>query len=104
MKRIIGSVLGNALSILGVTLNADQMDKVESIVSIICMIVGLLITIISAIIIPLVKWYKNAKQDGIIDDKEMDDGLNILQNGIDEVQDQLKKGEEKDEDNSRNDE
>lgn len=95
--RIIGSVLGNVFSILGVTLSAEQIDTAESIVSIICMVLGITITIISAIIIPLVKWYKQAKQDGKIDENEVDELVDIISDGVDEVKEQLpKKGEEKD--------
>lgn len=104
MKRLIGSVIGNILSILGVALNEGQLDTAESIISIVCMVIGLLITIFSAVIIPLVKWYKNAKQDGIIDESELDELSDILDKGNEEIQKHNVKGDGKDEDTSRNDE
>ena len=93
--RIIGSVIGNCLSVLGVVLNAEQMNTVESITSIVCMIIGLLITIISALVIPLIKWYKNAKKDGKIDEEEVNDLGEILQHGVNEIESQLPKDKEK---------
>lgn len=97
--RIVGSVIGNCLSVFGVILNAEQINTVESITSIVCMIIGLLITIISAIVIPIIKWYKNAKKDGIIDEEEINDLGEILQNGVEQVESQLPKKEKKDEEN-----
>ena len=93
--RVVGSIIGNCLSVFGVILNAEQMNTVESITSIVCMIVGLLITIISAIVIPIIKWYKNAKKDGIIDEEEVNDLGEILQNGVNQVESQLPKEKEK---------
>lgn len=93
--RIVGSVIGNILSVMGVVLNDEQMNTVESITSIVCMIVGLLITIISALVIPLIKWYKNAKKDGKIDEEEVNDLGDILQNGVNEIESQLPKDKEK---------
>ena len=78
MKKLIGSVVGNILSIFGVSLADSQLDKLESITSIVCSIVGISITIIFAVIIPAIKWWKNAKEDGKIDEEEKKEGKNIF--------------------------
>lgn len=78
MKRLVGSVVGNILSIFGVSLTGSQLDKLESITSIVCSIIGVSITIIFAVIIPAIKWWKNAKKDGKIDEEEKKEGKNIF--------------------------
>ena len=78
MKKLVGSVVGNVLSIFGVSLADSQLDKLESITSIVCSIVGVSITILFAVIIPAIKWWKNAKKDGKIDEEEKKEGKNIF--------------------------
>ena len=95
-SKIIGSVLGNIVSIIGVSLTADQINTAESIISIICMVVGLTITIVSAIIIPLIRWFKKASKDGKIDDDEIEEGLKIIEDGTKAIEEQLPKENEND--------
>lgn len=94
MKKSILSAFGNMLSILGVALTPQELESVEHITAIICMIIGLLITIISSIVIPLIKWWKNAKADGKITEDEIQEGVDIIQNGIDELKDKSKEDKE----------
>ena len=95
MKKLVSSAFGNVLSILGVALTQEQLESVESITAIICMVLGLLITITSSIIIPLVKWWKKAKADDKITDEEIQEGIEIIQNGINELKDKKEDKEEK---------
>ena len=91
MKKALLSGLGNVISIVGVTLTPQ-----EHITAIICMIVGLLITITCSIIIPVVKWWNKAKKDGKIDNNEVEELGDILQDGgekIKETLDDKKKGD-----------
>ena len=62
MKKSLFSMLGNVLSVVGVALTPQELENIEHITAIICMVVGLLITIICSIIIPLIKWWKKAKK------------------------------------------
>ena len=78
MKKFIGSVVGNFLSILGVSLSEQSLENLEHVMSIVCMVIGLLITIITAVIIPLIRWWKEAKKDGKIDEEEVKQGKNIF--------------------------
>lgn len=94
-KEIIGSMFGNAFSILGVTLTQEELASAEHITAIICMIVGLLITIICSIVIPLIKWWKNAKADGKISKDEIDEAIQIIEDGTKQINDIKEKGENK---------
>ena len=94
MKKSLFSMVGNALSILGVALTPQELESVEHITAIICMIVGLLITIVCSIIIPLIKWWKNAKADGKITEDEIQEGIEIIENGVNELKDKNKEDKE----------
>lgn len=95
MKKSLFSTLGNVLSILGVALTPQELESVEHITAIICMIVGLLITIVCSIIIPLIKWWKNAKADGKITEDEIQEGIEIIENGVNELKDKKEDKEDK---------
>ena len=94
-KEIIGSTLGNVLSILGVALTEEELASAEHIIAIICMVIGLLITIICSIVIPLIKWWKKASADGKITKDEIDEAIQIVEDGTKQVNDINKKGENK---------
>lgn len=96
MKKSIFSALGNMISILGVALTPQELENIEHITAIICMIVGLLITITCSIVIPFIKWWRKAKEDGKIDEDEIKEGLDILEEGSDKIKnllDDKKKGD-----------
>lgn len=96
MKKSIFSALGNVISMFGVALTPQELESVEHITAIICMIVGLLITITCSIVIPFIKWWKKAKEDGKIDEDEIKEGAEILKEGSDKVKgflDDKKKGD-----------
>lgn len=95
-KKLLGSILGNILSVVGVSLSLEQINQITSII---CMVIGLLITIVCSIVIPVIKWWKKSKADGHIDENELDELGNILQKGKDEVQKEKEKGEDSDEQN-----
>lgn len=92
-KYLIGSLVGNGLSVAGVALTETQLQTAESIVAIICMVLGLLITITCSIILPLIKWWKKAKEDGKITADEIQEAQDILEEGMKDLKDKDKKGE-----------
>ena len=49
--------------------------------------------IMTLIILPLLNWWRNAKQDGKITKEEIQEGIEIVQNGVEELKD--KNGKEK---------
>lgn len=94
MKKSLFSLLGNALSVVGVALTPQELENAEHITAIICMIVGLLITIVCSIVIPFIKWWKKAKADGKITEDEIKEGVEIIENGINELKDKTKEDKE----------
>lgn len=96
-KNLIGGSVGTMISALSI--NVDNLRSIESIVAIICTSLGLIITIISSVVIPLIKWYKNAKKDGKIDAGEILEGTETLKNGLKDIQDNLEKLTEEDKNN-----
>lgn len=94
MKKSLFSLVGNAVSVVGVALTPQELENAEHITAIICMIVGLLITIVCSIVIPLIKWWKKAKADGKITEDEIKEGVEIIENGINELKDKTKEDKE----------
>ena len=74
-------VFGTLLSAMGINNTQD----IESITSIVCTILGFLITLTSCVIIPVAKKIIKAKADGKITNKEATDILDTLDKGIKEV-------------------
>ena len=81
-KGLIGGVVGSAISGVGATISLEQLDRI---ISIVCSVFGVIITIICVIVIPLVRWYKEAKKDGKITKEEIKEGVDIAKNGIESV-------------------
>lgn len=84
-KKLIGGICGTLIS------SAGLLADIESIVSIICSIVGLIITIVACVVIPVWKKLRDAKKDGAIDPDEAEDIANTMKDGIDRINDKIKK-------------
>lgn len=78
-KELFAGGLGTSLSCLG---TAMQTNEVLQTISLVITIVG---GIISLIVVPLVNWYRQAKQDGTITSDEIKEGIDIATNGVKEV-------------------
>ena len=89
-KEVVGGVIGTIFSSVGAGLSLEQVQQIISIVS---TCIGAILIIVSGIIFPLVKWYKKAKADGKITKEELEEGKEIIQNGIQGVKDSLDKQE-----------
>lgn len=83
--------LGAGISAIGAFIDSNELNNW---VSIICSIGGFLLTVIVVLIIPLIKWWINAKKDNKITSEELDDLSNIISNAKDEL-DSNKKEKEK---------
>lgn len=83
-ELICGSI-GTLLSAVGTGL---QTNEVLQTISLVITIVGGLITFI---IMPLLSWYRNAKKDGKIDEKEINDAVNIVSDGSEKIKDEIDK-------------
>lgn len=52
-KSLIGGTIGSCISALGI--NVSDLQSIESIVAIVCTALGLAITIITSLVIPLIR-------------------------------------------------
>lgn len=80
IKSGVIGLTGSLISLTGI-----NMGEIESIVSIVCGILGLFITIMGVIVIPVWKKIRDAKKDGKIDPEEVEDIVNALKNGMDKI-------------------
>lgn len=85
VKSFIGGVGGSAVSFLGLSL-----EEADHIVGIVCGVVGLIITIISTVIVPLLRRIKKAKADGKITLDEVADIIENTTEDIKKVNDNIK--------------
>ena len=92
-ESLVGGTVGTMISALAI--NVDNLRSIESIVAIVCTSLGLLITIITSLIIPLCKWYARSKKDGKISADEVVDGVETLKDGLKDIQDKLEDKEHK---------
>lgn len=78
-EKLLGALIGNVVS------TAGWLQDMENIVSIICCIAGLIITLITCVIVPVWKKIAEAKKDGVITPDELDEIADTLQDGIDSI-------------------
>ena len=86
-KEVVGGMCGTVLSAVGTGL---QTSEVLQIISLVLTIIGSLITIAMAII----NWWKKAKADGKITSEEIQEGVEIIQNGINDLKDKTEEDKE----------
>ena len=77
VKSFIGGVSGSAISFLGLSL-----EDADHIIGIVCGVVGILITIVSTVILPLLRRIKKAKEDGKI---TLDEVADIIENTTEDI-------------------
>lgn len=87
--KLLGGIFGSALS------SAAWLADMESIVSMVCAILGIIITVTTCCIIPLWKKIRDAKKDGAITPEEAEDIAKTAKDGIDIIENITKKEEEK---------
>lgn len=85
---IAGGTLGTFLSAVGVGLSVPGITQI---LSLIATIIGLIITLVSGVIIPMWKWYRKAKADGKIDPEEVEEAVDIVKKGLDDVKNDVDK-------------
>lgn len=78
-NKWLGALIGNVVT------TAGWLQDMENIVSIVCCIVGLLITIVTCVVIPLWKKISKAKEDGKITPDELQEITDTLKDGIDKI-------------------
>lgn len=86
--KLIGGFFGTCLSAVGAGLSVTEL---QAIISIIATIIGLLITITTAVVIPLIKKYKQAKEDGKVTIDEAIDMIETATEGLNKVKEEIDK-------------
>ena len=84
IKEFILGLIGTGMSSVGAIVDVNQ---VLSIISYVITIVGGILTLI---VIPLITWWKRAKEDGKITKEEIDEATQIIQSGVDGLNDKTK--------------
>ena len=85
VKEFILGLIGTGMSSVGAIVDVNQ---VLSIISTIITIVGGIITLI---VIPLITWWKKAKEDGKITKEEIDEATQIIKDGTEGLKDKKEK-------------
>ena len=85
-KDCVSAGIGTLISAVGTSL---QTNEILETVSLIITILGAILTITMSIL----TWWRNAKKDGKITKEEIDDGLKIVSDGVNEIKEITKKGE-----------
>ena len=78
-EKLLGALIGNAVS------TAGWLQDMENVVSIVCCIAGLIITLITCVIVPVWKKIADAKKDGVLTPDELDEIADALQDGLDQI-------------------
>lgn len=89
-KNFIGGLAGCIVSFSGMTL-----EQADHIVSLICGVIGLVITVVSCIVIPVWKKVRDAMKDKKITPEEAEDITNTLKDGLDKLKNEEKKKKQK---------
>ena len=85
-KELVGSVICTAVA---GTSTAIQPDVIFQYIQMGLTILATLITII----LGLRAWWKDAKKDGKITDEEIKQGVSIINDGVEQIKDKTKKGD-----------
>lgn len=92
-RALAGTTVGTILGVAGTGLSVTELQQI---ISMACTIVGLLITVITAVVIPVWKELREAKKDGKITPEEMEDIAKTTKDGIDKIQDEINNKDEGD--------
>ena len=84
MKReLITGSIGTAFGVVG---TVTQTNEILQTISLIVTIIG---ATISMIVVPIMSWHIRAKKDGKITEEEIKEGVEILNDGLDKVNDTI---------------
>lgn len=79
--KLLSGTVGTMVSLLGYSLSLDEINQL---VSIICSILGIVITFIGVVVIPFIKKWKQAKSDGKITIDEVEDIVEDTKKNLDD--------------------
>ena len=86
--KLIGGMFGTAISAVGAGLSVTEL---QAIVSIIATVIGLLITIMTGVVIPVLKKLKKAKEDGKVTVDEAIDMIETAADGLGKAKEEIGK-------------
>ena len=86
--KLIGGMFGTAISAVGAGLSVTDL---QAIISIIATVIGLMITIMTGVVIPVIKKYKKAKEDGKVTIDEAIDIIETAKDGLDKAKEEIGK-------------
>ena len=84
-NELITGAIGTTLGAVG---TATQTNEILQTISLVVTIVG---AIISMIVVPLISWWQRAKKDGKITEEEIQEGIEIISDGLDSLKDKKDK-------------
>lgn len=87
-QELLSGTIGTALSIIGTTM---QTNEILETISLVITIIGGAITFI---VVPILNWYRHAKKDGKIDAGEIKEGLDIIVDGSEKLKDEIDRKKE----------
>ena len=87
MGEKITAIAGTSLGVIGTALQTNELLQT---ISLIITIIG---AIISMIVLPLINWYNKAKQDNQITHEEIKEAVEIVQNGVEKIEEETKKND-----------
>lgn len=79
--KLITGTIGTLISFLGYQIS---LDEVNQIVSIVCSILGILITFLGVVVVPFIKKLKDAKSDGKVTIDEVEDIIEDTKKNLDD--------------------
>ena len=86
--KLLGGMLGTAISAVGAGLSVTEL---QAIISIIATVIGLIITRVTSVVIPVLKKWKKAKEDGKVTIDEAIDMIETAKGGIDKAKEEIGK-------------
>ena len=87
-NEVLSGIFGTSLSAIGTIIQTNEMLQTISLVT---TIIGGIITLI---IIPILNWWRKAKKDGKVTKEEIEEGVDIVVDGVNELNDKLDKEKE----------
>ena len=91
-EKVLMGLLGTAISATGASISVNEL---QAIISIIVTVLGFLISVVIPLGVKLYKKIKKAKEDGVITKEEKEDIINTIEEGIEDIKDNLPKKEDK---------
>lgn len=92
INELIAGVVGTSTSVVGTAL---QTNEVLQTISLVITILGGIVTLI---VLPILNWYHKSKQDGKITPDEIKEGVETLSDGLNQLNENIKKGNKENED------